>query len=118
MRKSIIIIAGCIVALLLGYTGYRGYQVWKQNHWLVMANDFAAKGDIRSEMLCLQQALRLNPQNLEACRLMANLADALHSPGAQIWRQRKPIDERNPRTANTMSSAPPANSQVCACSLI
>ncbi len=88
MRKSIIIIASCIVTLLLGYTGYRGYQVWKQNHWLVMAKSFAAKADTRNELLCLQQALHLNPRNWEACRLMANLADALHSPGALIWRQR------------------------------
>ena len=95
MRKSIII-AGCIVTMLLGYTGYRGYQVWKQSHWLVMANDCAAKGDLRNELLCLQQALRLNPQNQEACRLMANLADALHSPGALIWRQR--LVDLNPKS--------------------
>jgi cytochrome c-type biogenesis protein CcmH/NrfG len=88
MHKTIIVIAGCIVTLLLGYTGYRGYQVWKQNHWLVMARNFAAKGDGRNELLCLQQALRLNPRNLEACRLMANLADAVHLPVALDWRQR------------------------------
>ena len=94
MRKPIIIISGCIAMLLLGYTGYRGYQVWKQNHWLVMAKGFAAKVDVRNEALCLQQALRLNPHNLEACRLMANLADALRSQGALIWRQR--VVELNP----------------------
>lgn len=88
MRKTTILISSCIVTLLLGYTGYRGYQVWKQNHWLTLAKNFAAKSDIRNEMLSLQQVLRANPHNLEACRLAANLADAIHSPAALIFRQR------------------------------
>jgi hypothetical protein len=89
MRKIIIIaIASCTIVLLLGYTGYRGYQVWKQEHWLDMAREFAAKGDINSMSLSLQQALRLNPQNQEAARMMAGLADDIHSPAALVWRQR------------------------------
>ncbi|HZI33296.1 MAG TPA: hypothetical protein VFF11_13225, partial [Candidatus Binatia bacterium] len=88
MRKTIIAIAACIVVLLLGFTGYRGYKVWKQSHWLTMARGYAAKADTRNEMLCLQQVLRLNPRNLEACRMMAGLADAVHSPGALLWRER------------------------------
>jgi tetratricopeptide (TPR) repeat protein len=88
MRKTTIVISSCIVLLMLGYTGYRGYKVWKQDHWLKMASGFAAKGDARSELLCLRQALNLNPHNSEACRLMADLADATHSDAALIWRQR------------------------------
>ncbi len=88
MRKTIIIISSCIVTLLLGYTGYRGYKVWKQDHWLTMAKGFAAQSDSRNEILCLRQALNLNPQNLEACRMMADLADSLRSEGALVWRQR------------------------------
>lgn len=88
MRKTIIAIACCIVLLLLGYAGFRGYKVWKQNHWLVMAKNFAAKDDARNEVLCLQQLLRLNPRNLEACRMMAELTEAVRSPSALIWRQR------------------------------
>lgn len=88
MRKIIIAISCCIVLLLLGFAGYRGYQVWKQNHWLDLAKQFAAKGDLNSMSLSLQQALRLNPKNLEAARMMAALADDIHSPAALIWRQR------------------------------
>jgi len=39
-----------------------------------MARDLAVKGDARAEVLCLRQALNLNPQNSAACRLMADLA--------------------------------------------
>ncbi len=88
MRKTIILLAACIATLLLGYTGYRGYKVWKQSHWLTMAKNFAAKADSRNELLSLQQVLRLNPRSLEACRMMAALADAMHSPTALVWRQR------------------------------
>lgn len=89
MRKIIIAISCCIVLLLLGFAGYRGYQVWKQNHWLDLAKQFAAKGDLNNMSLSLQQALRLNPKNLEAARMMAALADDIHSPAALIWRQRQ-----------------------------
>ena len=88
MRKTTIIISSCIVLLLLSYTGYRGYKVWKQEHWLTMAKGFAAKADARNEVLCLRQVLGLNSQNLEACHLMAELADAARSQDALIWRQR------------------------------
>lgn len=88
MRKTIIIIVSCIVVLLLGYTGYRGYKVWKEKHWLALAKEFAGKADINNEVLSLQQVLTLNPQNVEACRLMANVCEVLQQPLAMDFRQR------------------------------
>ena len=96
MRKITIVISVFIVLLLMGYTGYRGYKVWKQDHWLTMARGFAAKGDARNEILCLRQALALNPQSSEACHLMADLADATHSDAALVWRQR--LVDLNPKS--------------------
>lgn len=96
MRKITIVISVFIVVLLVGYTGYRGYKVWKQDHWLKLAHEFAAKGDGRNEILCLRQALTLNPQNSEACHLMADLADATHSDAALVWRQR--LVDLNPKS--------------------
>lgn len=88
MRKIIIAISCCIVLLLLGFTGYRGYQVWKESHLLSLATIFAERADSRNELLCLQQVLRVNPRNLEACRRMAALAEAQRSPDALVWRER------------------------------
>jgi predicted Zn-dependent protease len=96
MRKTIIIISVCIVTLLLGYTGYRGYQVWKQNHWLTLAKNFAAKADYRNEMLSLQQVLRANPRNVEANRMQAEVATLLNSPVALLLRQR--VVELDPKS--------------------
>jgi len=86
--KIIIGITCGTVVFLLGYTGYRTYQVWRQSHWLTMAGAFAAKSDGSNEIICLQQALQLNPQNVEACRLVAAMSAAAHSPDAVGWRQR------------------------------
>lgn len=95
MRKTIIIVVSCCtVLLLLGYTGYRGYQTWKEKHWLGMAKEFAAKSDSRNTVLSLQQVLRFNSKSLEACRMMAGLHEASRSPAALMWRER--ILELNP----------------------
>jgi cytochrome c-type biogenesis protein CcmH/NrfG len=96
MRKPIVIISCCIAALLVGYSGYRSYQVWKQSHLLTMARSFAARSDAANEALCLQQALHLNPQNVDACRIMADLADTTHSDGALFWRER--VLKLNPKS--------------------
>ena len=100
MRKIIIAISCCIVLLLLGFAGYRGYQVWKQNRLMAVAKICAEQGDLRNEMLSLQQVLRVNPRNLEACRMMAALTEKARSPEALLWRERivtlnpKSVDDR------------------------
>ena len=96
MRKLIIIFLCCTVVLLAGYAGYRGYKVWKQNRMMNLAHTFAAKGDDRNVLLCVQQVLRSNPQNVEACRLMAQISEAGRSPVALLWRSR--VVELNPRS--------------------
>ena len=98
MRKIIIAILAGTALLLLGYVSYRGYHVWKQNNWTTIARSYAAKADGRNEGLCLQQVLRINSKNLEACRMMAGLTEAGRSPGALVWRQR--VVELNPRSTD------------------
>lgn len=88
MRKLIIAFCVCIVILLAGYAGYRGYRIWKQRHMLAMAHEFLAKRDTRNAVLSTQEVLRVNPVNLDANRLMANLTEAARSPSALIWRSR------------------------------
>lgn len=86
MRKIIIALSCCTLVILLGYASYRSYQVWKQTNWLSLAKKFASHGDIRNEVLSLDNVLRTNPRNLDACRMMAGLAEAGHLPDAVNWR--------------------------------
>jgi Flp pilus assembly protein TadD len=88
MRKWIMIFGLCVATLMAVYGGYRGYRVWKQKHMLALAHEFLAKSDGRNAALSLQEVLRVNPVNLEATRLMAQLAEAARSPSALIWRSR------------------------------
>ncbi len=88
MRKIIIVLACCIVFLLLGYTGYRGYQIWKQRHGMTMAKEYFEKGDSLNARLYLQQVLHANPRNIEATRELANLNELARSPSTLAWRQR------------------------------
>lgn len=93
MRKTIIILTCSVVLLLLGYTSYRGYQVWKQNHGIAMAKSYLANGDLRSASLAVQQVLRVNPRNLEACRMMANFLGAEPAVAVRWWQR---VLELNP----------------------
>jgi Flp pilus assembly protein TadD len=96
MRKTFILILCCIAVLLAGYAGYRGYGVWKRDHLMTLAHAFLAKSDARNALLCVQEVLRSDPQNLDATRVMAGLSGAARSPSALIWRSR--VVELNPRS--------------------
>ncbi len=104
MRKLIYILVGSIGLLLLGYTAYRGYLVWRENRLITMARAYLAKADTKDAVLSLQQLIHGSPRNLEATRLMAGLMDAEHSPDAIFWWQR--AVELNPKsTENRLALA-------------
>lgn len=63
-----------------------------------LAHAFLAKSDARSALLCVQQVLRSDSQNLDATRVMAELTGAARSPAALIWRSR--VVELNPRSTD------------------
>jgi len=96
MRKIFIVLLCCTVTLMAGYASYRGYKVWKVKNLMGMAREYIAKSDSRNAMLCLQQALRANPQNVEACRMSAQLCEASRSSAALLWRNR--VVELNPKS--------------------
>jgi len=89
MRKSFFvgILLACIVAVA-GMLGYRGYKVWRHARLMRQTREFLAKSDIRNALLALHQAVRSNPYDLEACRMLADFAELGRSPGALLWRQR------------------------------
>ena len=98
MRKTFIILLCCIAVLLAGYAGYRGYKVWKCSHLMGMAHQFLAKSDTRNALLCVQRVLQTDPRNVDATRVMAQLAEASRSPGALLWWSR--VVEYNPHSLN------------------
>lgn len=88
MKKVIILLIVVTALLLAGYAGLRGYRVWKQNHMLVLAREFIARSDQRNAVLCLRQVIASRPDDPEAYRLLADLAEEARSPEAVLLRNR------------------------------
>ena len=96
MRKTIIVLSCCVGLLLLGYSGYRGYQVWKQSHGMAMARAYFAKGDARNTIISLEGVLHTNPRNIDACRMIAGMTESVRDQRALVWRER--VLELNPKS--------------------
>jgi Flp pilus assembly protein TadD len=98
-KISRILLAALVLSLLLlggAYAGYREYVPLRQARLIRQARRYLARFDTARAQLCLRSALVHNPKDVDACRLMAQLAEATHSPGALLWRSR--VVELNPRS--------------------
>jgi tetratricopeptide (TPR) repeat protein len=99
MKKFGFVVVCLCCIFVVGFAGYRGYTIWKQKHLLTQARAYLAKEDLPNTLLCLRQLLQRNPKNLEACRLMADYAEAARSPQAVVWRSR--VLELEPESLNS-----------------
>jgi cytochrome c-type biogenesis protein CcmH/NrfG len=88
MRKVLFTVVLLGVLLAAVAFGRKGYRYWKQEHLVAQARYFLSKSDTTNAMICLQQAVRSNPNDLAACRLFAEMAEAAHSRNAVFWRRR------------------------------
>jgi tetratricopeptide (TPR) repeat protein len=89
MRKKVVVVLVLGLFLLAGgYAGRRAYIHVRQDRLIKQARNYLAKSQEKKALLCLQRALKANPKDLQACRLMAGLTDAARSPSALLWRSR------------------------------
>ena len=87
--KTLYLALGILVAVAIGaWLSRPAYKHWKQGRCVKQAHGFIARDDYRNAALAARQALTLNPANLEATRIMAEVVDKTRSPGAIAWRQR------------------------------
>ena len=104
IRKAGVAVALLAVLGLAGWQGYQHYLVWHEQRLVSQARKFSRQADIRSSLLNLRQALALNPTNLAATRLMAELSDQARAPEAVAWRVR--LDQLQPhRLENQLALA-------------
>ena len=81
--KTVILLVVLVLAIGGGgYAGYRGYKSMRQAKLIKQTRKYLAKSDPRRALLFLQRALRYNPRDTEACRLMAELTETGRSPAA------------------------------------
>jgi tetratricopeptide (TPR) repeat protein len=89
MKKVILAGVAVTVALLgLWFWGRPAYKRHRETGAVEQAKSYLARGDYRNASLSARQALRVNPNNLEACRIVAGLAERARSPYVLDWRRR------------------------------
>ncbi len=103
--KKWLLVAFIIVTggVLLFGPGKKTYHRYKEGRSLDLAKSFFTTQDYRSAALSAQQTLQLNPTNLAACELMAQIAELSQSPASLDWRRR--IAEISPSTENKLRLA-------------
>lgn len=72
----------------LGWFGRAVYRNFAEKHDQAQAEAFMSHRDFRAAVLSARQTLSINPGNLSACRIMAQIADLSGSPSAVEWQQK------------------------------
>jgi tetratricopeptide (TPR) repeat protein len=89
MRKRLFIglfVLCCMAVAVM--IGYRSYRLWRHRRLLQQARQSLAASDVRSALLCLQRAVRSDPFDAEAWRMLADFAEENRLAIAPFWRER------------------------------
>jgi len=96
--------AGAILALISSsFFGWSRYRTYQEVRGLRQARAFLSAGDPANASVSGRRVLQLNPKCVEACQIMAELAERARSPATVDWRQR--IIELEPTLANRLKLA-------------
>jgi cytochrome c-type biogenesis protein CcmH/NrfG len=80
---------GVIVLLVAGgILGHRSFRNWQQRRLVAQGNAFLNEGDYKHASLNARRLLQINPESVEACRIMARLAEKAGLRSALEWRRR------------------------------
>ncbi len=97
-------LAGIAIALVAGlWFGVRYYGEFKEQRRMVQARNFFEAGKYRDAHLTAQLILRANPQNVEACRIMAELTERARDPSTLAWRRQ--VAQLSPTLDNQLTLA-------------
>jgi len=100
------LVAIFILITLVGAVGWLGrstYRHFAEQHDQSQAEAFMARRDYRSAVLSARQTLSINPANLSACRIMAEISDLSGSTSALEWQQR--VVDAEPSVENKLQLA-------------
>jgi tetratricopeptide (TPR) repeat protein len=103
MKKIAVVLLLLVLAALGMWLGRPAYRAHKEQRFASRARLALAKNETRPALLNAQQALIINSNNLTACEVMAELADASRSPHALMWRRR--VAELQPSIENRLAFA-------------
>jgi hypothetical protein len=101
LALSVLLLAGLLA--IVWFAGWPAYRRFKESRSVSQAGIFFARGDYRNASLSARQALAANPRNLQACFVMAQLAELAHSPRLLDWHRR--LTEFSPTPENKLRLA-------------
>ena len=67
------------------YFARPAYRHFKAKHSLARTQVYFSHGDYLNALLCARQTLLADPNNIQACRIMADISDSVHSPSTLDW---------------------------------
>ena len=102
-RRLLLTAAFLTLAVGSGIIAFPAYRLFKERRAVRRAQNSFASGDFRNADLSGRQALSINPTNLEACIVMAQLAETVCAPQALDWRRR--IAELSPTLEHKLAVA-------------
>lgn len=79
-----IILLATVAAFYLVRPAYRHF---KEKHDLARARAYLSHGDYLNALISARQTLLIDPNNVEACRIMADISDSAHLPATLDWLQ-------------------------------
>ena len=78
----------CVCVLCLAWAGYVLYRIERHQMYLRNGRQALERADVRSAYSFAQRAVEDRQNNIDACRLMADVQDALGSSAVLFWRLR------------------------------
>jgi tetratricopeptide (TPR) repeat protein len=90
MKKAVIwsCVLLAVTTCAIWFGGRPAYHRFKERRALSQAKVYLGRKDYRNASLSARQALTANPRSIEACRIMAQLAEMARSAQVLDWRKR------------------------------
>lgn len=97
MRRLAIFLTVVLALAAGGFFGFKQYKSWRQKGLIEKARACMEKADYRNASLCARQAVKADPADVGACRVLADLAEIGRSTNALFWRRRVlELEPQNP----------------------
>jgi tetratricopeptide (TPR) repeat protein len=77
-----------VVLVLVCGSGFRFYRNWEEGHLVRRASTVLSGGDFKTASLNARRVLQLDPENTDAMRIMAEIAEKTGERNAVDWRRK------------------------------
>lgn len=93
IERSLLKIAAWTIGIIVflvagGILGHRSFRNWQQRRLIAQANALVNEGDLKRASLDARRVLQINPESVEACRVLARLAKRAGLRAELDWRRR------------------------------